>query len=79
MSLTKEGIDRAYDFDETKFSPTEFVMKDVVKEYVLLMENGQVYTGPQFVTREELSRQGVNTEGMAPGFWSTLKDCSRFT
>ncbi len=73
LSLTKEGIDRAYDFDETKFSPTEFVMKDVVKEYVLLMENGQVYTGPQFVSREELSRQGVNIEGMAPGFWSTLR------
>ncbi len=71
----KPGMDQAYSFDETKYSPTEFVWRDVVKEYVLFMENGQVYTGPQYVTVEELKQQGRYTEDMKGliGFWTTLK------
>lgn len=76
LSLTIPGIDRDYDFDSTKFSPTEFVWKDVEKEYVELMDGDEIYSGPFYVdvTKEDLEHVGINTEGMenVRGWFTTL-------
>ncbi len=76
LSLTIPGIDRDYDFDSTKFSPTEFVWKDVEKEYVELMDGDEIYSGPLYidVTKEDLEHVGINTKGMenVRGWFTTL-------
>lgn len=76
LSLFDPNLDQDYSFDANRYSPTEFKIMDVVKEYVQLMDNGEVYQGPNFIsaTKEDLERAGVNTEGMENvlGVWSTL-------
>lgn len=76
LSLTVPGIDRDYDFDSTKFSPTEFVWRDVEREYIELMDGDEIYKGPHYidVTIDDLKHVGINTEGMenVRGWFTTL-------
>ena len=70
------GFDMAFSFDTLQYSPTEFEIQDVIKEYTVLMDNGKIYNGPQFVkiTKEQLAGFGIDTNGMEniEGIYSTL-------
>ena len=70
------GYDMAFSFDTLEYSPSEFATEDVVKEFTVLMENGKVYNGPQFlnITKEQLAGFGLDTNGFEniEGIYSTL-------